>query len=64
MAQIDAGSSIKVNRTTTGWTWNVSVVASDNSIDELREARDKALELDQDLREVLLPKQVEVEADF
>lgn len=51
-----AGSYVKINRTMSGWTWNIAVIANGESIEHLREAKEKAILLDAELREEFLPK--------
>lgn len=49
------GSFVKVNRLKDSWTWNVSVMANDNSVDEVREAKEKALVIARELGDELNP---------
>ncbi len=56
MADIDgAGSYIKINRHISGWTWNISVATASNTLDDLQDAKEKALQLNEELRKELLP---------
>jgi hypothetical protein len=43
------GSFVKINKHLNGWTWNVHVAATGNTLDELLEAKEKALQVSDEL---------------
>jgi hypothetical protein len=49
-------SSIKVNKLANGWTWNIQVAASGNTLEELQDAKRKALKLNEELFDELYPQ--------
>lgn len=46
---------VRINRLTNTWTWNVSVVANDNTPQQLGEAKELALQIAGEIRDELLP---------
>jgi hypothetical protein len=48
------GSIVKVNRLKDGWTWNVSVTANDNTAEEVRNAKNTALQISNELYDELV----------
>lgn len=60
----EGGSSIRINKLKDGYTWNVHVVAAGSSLEELREAKEKALLLSSELQAELDQREVdEVEVE-
>jgi len=57
------GTFVKINRLTNTWTWNVSVVASDNTLEQLQEAKKLALQIAGEIRDELLPGLDEAEEE-
>jgi hypothetical protein len=59
---------VRINRLTNTWTWNVSVVANDNTAEQLGEAKKLALRIAGEIQDELLPavdeaEEAEVEAE-
>jgi hypothetical protein len=57
-----AGSYVRLNRLAGGgWTWNIQVTIAGNSLEELREAKSKAVQLSDELFNDLYPQPEEPE---
>lgn len=54
---------VRINRLTNTWTWNVSVVANDNTPEKLDEAKKLALQIAGEIRDELLPDAEDEEVD-
>ena len=53
-------SFVRINKVVNGWTWNVQVT-EDTTVDELQELKAKALQLNDELFDELLPQPEEPE---
>jgi hypothetical protein len=56
-----AGGYIKINKLAAGgWTWNIQVMVAGNTIEELQDAKTKALQLNEELfKQLLQPEEPE-----
>lgn len=55
----EAGATVKVNRVTTGWTWNIAVNATGSSLEEVVQAKEVALQVAYQLRDELAPAAID-----
>jgi hypothetical protein len=56
-------SLIRLNRLKDSYTWNVQVVADSNSVEDLRSAKERALEIETELRADLCRPKEEAEPE-
>lgn len=49
----DGANGVRINKLKGGYTWNVRVAAGSNGIDDLREAKERALSIAHELEEEL-----------
>ena len=55
-----ARSFVRINKVTSGWTWSIQVT-EETTIEELRDLKEKALELNEELANGFFPQPEEPE---